>query len=40
MTLEKFHVGKTDESKRSPYRHILKTVVKVMEEKFKFFCFS
>ena len=32
--------GHTDESKHLVYRHILKTVVKVVEEKFKFLCFS
>ena len=30
----------TDESKHLAYRHILKTVVKVVEEKFNFLCFS
>ena len=32
--------GHTDESKHLVYRHILKTVVKVVEEKFKFLYFS
>ena len=32
--------GQTVESKPLAYRHILKTVVKVVEEKFKFLCFS
>ena len=31
--------GHTDESKHLAYRHILKTVVKVVEEKFNFFVF-
>ena len=30
----------TDELKCLVYRHILKTVVKVVEEKFNFLCFS
>ena len=32
--IRRFCVEHTDESKRPPYRHILKTVVKVVEEKF------
>ena len=32
--------GHTCESKHVAYRHILKTVVKVLEEKFKCLCFS
>ena len=30
---QKIFCGHTDESKRPPYRHILKTVVKVVKEK-------
>ena len=32
--------GHTDESKKLVHRHILKTVVKVVEEKFNFLCSS
>ena len=37
---QKILCGHTDESKCLAYRHILKTVVKVVEEKFNFLCFS
>ena len=37
---QKILCGHTDESKHLAYRHILKTVVKVVEEKFNFLCFS
>ena len=37
---QKIACGQTDESKRPPCRHIIKTVVKVLEEKFQFLCFS
>ena len=37
---QKILCGHTDESKQLAYRHILKTVVKVVEEKFNFLCFS
>ena len=36
---QKIACGHTDESKCLAYRHILKTVVKVVEEKFHFLCF-
>ena len=37
---QKILCGHTDESKHLAYRHILKTAVKVVEEKFKCLCFS
>ena len=37
---QKILCGHSDESKYLAYIHILKTVVKVMEEKFNFLCFS
>ena len=37
---QKILCGHTDESKCLAYRHILKTVVKVVKEKFNFLCFS
>ena len=37
---QKILCSHTDESKHLAFRHILKTIEKVMEEKFKFFCFS
>ena len=37
---QKILCGHTDESKHLVYRYILKTVVKVVEEKSKFLCFS
>ena len=36
---QKIPCGQTDESKHLAYRHILETVVKVLEEKFKIFVF-
>ena len=36
---QKIPCGQTDESKSLAYRHILKLVVKVHEEKFSFLCF-
>ena len=36
---QKIPCGQTDESKRLAYRHILKPVVKVHEEKFSFLFF-
>ena len=36
---QKILCGHTDESKHLAYRHILKTVVKVVEEKFECLCF-
>ena len=36
---QKILCGHTGEPKHLAYRHILKTVVKVVEEKFKFLCF-
>ena len=36
---QKIPYGQTDESKHLAYRHILKPVVKVHEEKFSFLCF-
>ena len=39
MCCQKILCGHTDEPKCIVYRHILKTVVKVVEEKFKFLCF-
>ena len=37
---QKILCGHTDESKHLAHKHILKTVVKVVEEKFNFLCFS
>ena len=38
--MQKILCGHTDESKHLANRYILKTFVKVVEEKFKFLCFS